>query len=359
VLLGGENERAARALLAAFAWAAADIAALAHGQAVLEAVADVLHWQGLSVVVVAVESREPVVVRRLDRRSGARTEETSFVIRVGGRPTWLLVVAGEGLTTAALEGVAAFARLMETCLTRIAERETLASELARQEARTRTVIASERLSALSEAAAVLAHEMRNPLGTISNAVAVLHRPGSDDHPVALAIVHEEVGRLDMLVQDLLQLARPLAPASSCIELDGLVGVTLERSRRELKGTHVLVPPPPTSERVAVRGDPALLGLALENLVRNAAQAAPRGSEIRIAIEPRVAEVTVSVEDDGPGIALAAQERIFDPFFTTRPVGTGLGLSIVRRLVEAHGGAVRVGSSRSGGARFDLVFARST
>ena len=402
VLLAGEEESAARGLLAAFAWAAPDIAGMVNASAVLEAIANVLHWQAHSVFVLVVESGDPadlrcVLVRapaeraeRITDRLGsslrlagpaarrlvsaadgrARSQPETwdgsdagppwvcFEIRVAGELKWLLLVEGRGFTVAALDGVAAFARLAETCLTRIAERETLVADLVEQQAHSRRTIATERLSVLGEAAAVLAHEMRNPLGTISNALALLGRVNGADHPVALSIVRDEVGRLDTFVHDLLELARPVDPACRRVEVGRLVIATLDRARKELNGTHILVPPPATPEGAEITGDPALLALALANLVRNAAQASPRDSEIRVVIAAAASEVIVSVEDDGPGVATAMRERIFDPFFTTRPVGTGLGLSIVKRLVEAHGGSVRVGTSSSGGARFDLVFARS-
>lgn len=393
LLLAGEDESAARGLLAAFAWAAPDIVRSKSVTEMLEIVADVLHWQGHSVFVFAIESMDPVAIGRVLARTSAarlggplrmagpgaerllraaderpRSEETwdgelgppwvCFKLRVAGGPTWLLVVEGRVFTTAALEAIAAFVRLTESTVTRIAEHEKLVAALAEQETRARIVIASERLSVLGEAAAVLAHEMRNPLGTISNALALLGRTDLADRGVALSIIGDEVRRLDALVQDLLQLARPVDPARRRVELGRLVANAIERSRKELNGTHVLVPPSAVPDDLVVAGDPALLALALENLIRNAAQASPPRSEIRVDIASLAAEVTLSVEDDGPGVAKAIQERIFEPFFTTRPVGTGLGLSIVKRLVEAHGGSVRVGSSRSGGARFDLVFARA-
>ncbi len=387
MLLEGEGESAARGLLAAFAWSAPDIGAMTSVAGVLGMVADVLHWHGHTVLVYSVGRKSPVVlecvlVRAVDGREAppakageaaadllraveagplphAEGDGVTCAIRVGARIEWLLVASGVRLTRSAIDAVDAFARLAGTTLGRIADREAREADRLREEARARSTIASERLTVLGEAAAVLAHEMRNPLCTISNAVALLDRADPTGHPVARSIIRDEVGRLDALVQDLLQLARPVDPSCRRVELGKLIRATLERAQKDLGSTHVLVLPKSPADDVEVTGDPALLSLALENLVRNAAQASPPDSEIRVLVESQSREVTISVEDDGPGVATAMQERIFEPFFTTRAVGTGLGLAIVKRLVEAHGGSVRVGSSLSGGARFDLVFARAT
>lgn len=401
MLLGGKDDGAARGLHAAFAWAAPDIAQMTRPTAVLEAVADAVHWQGFGVVVLAKPSADaddleclvvrakpnhpaPLAPRWRITGTGAETllaaaaenvraHDAPWVsdddrepwvclpLRVRGTLTHLVVVLGDVFAAPTRAALTAFARFAEVTMNGIAEREKLIQELTRREAITRSAVASERFAVLGEAAAVLAHELRNPLCTIATAVALLDRPdaeGPSEKGVARAIIREEVARLDGLVSDLLHLARPLDPSRRRVELGNLVRTTLERARKQLNGTHVLVSPSPLEESVEVTGDPALLALALENLLRNAAQAAPPASEIRVEIAPRPADVTVSIEDDGPGVNVAMQERIFEPFFTTRAVGTGLGLSIVKRLVEAHGGSVKVGASRTGGARFDLVFARS-
>lgn len=383
---GVHDRESARGLLAAFAWAAADVASLTCPSAVLATVADVIGWEGFSVFVFEPAEDGSLQLSRTHRRAepdrierllrtlgdppqigagsaaldacGWEGEWTASTIDLPAASKGLLVVEGERLSRSDREAVAAFARLASGVLARLDERARLEMKLAHRAIADRSVIAAERLSALGEAAAVLAHEMRNPLGTIANALSLLRRPDGERDPLALNIVHEEVSRLDALVHDLLQLARPIDPTRRRVDLKQLVEKTVDRVQRSLGGTAPSLSLDAPTELVEVIGDPALLSLALENVLRNAVQASPPRSEIRVAVHVADEDVVVSVEDEGSGIAPALREEIFEPFFTTRAVGVGLGLSIVRRLVEAHGGSVRVGTSRSGGARFDLLLARS-
>ncbi len=160
------------------------------------------------------------------------------------------------------------------------------------------------------------------------------------------------------MRDLLQLARPLEPTLQSLDLVQFAEATVERMQGHADRADVryrLL----CTEKPHVSADRALLGLALENLLRNAAQVSPRDAEVRLIISSSDAGlVQLAVEDDGPGIAPADRPRIFEPFFTTRAVGTGLGLPIVKRLIEAHGGNVRLDDPTPGrGARFELSLPR--
>ena len=223
------------------------------------------------------------------------------------------------------------------------------------------LIERERLAALGEVAAVVAHEVRNPLAVIFNAVSALRRGTSEKAETALMVdtIREEADRLNQIVGDLLDFARPVSPNLREEDLEPLVrGAMSAALMRIASGTGS------TSVNVAItvgddvppaRIDARLMRQALVNLMVNALEAMPTGGALSIAIE-REGEnhVRVSVRDTGQGISDEVRARIFEPFFTTRATGTGLGLAVVKRIVEAHGGELRVVSERGRGTTFTVV-----
>lgn len=202
---------------------------------------------------------------------------------------------------------------------------------------------------LGELAAVLAHEVKNPLAAVSGAIQVLsgRLPSAQDRE----IVDEVLRRLDGLsamMSDLLLYARPPKPKLSPIQIGELVEslVAFMRHDTSWHNIHMRV------EGIApvVRADGELLKVALQNLLVNAAQAMHMNGEIVVGLGTEADAVLIDITDAGPGIAPEVQERLFTPFFTTKAKGTGLGLATVRRIAEAHGGAVRIVSSDAAGTR---------
>ncbi len=173
----------------------------------------------------------------------------------------------------------------------------------------------------------------------------------------LGMIEEEALRLDGLVRDLLELARPLEPRFAPLDLDGLAVTLAEtlRQRGEFLGKTLLVAP--ASGDCVLEADSTLVNLAVENLVRNALQAVGPGGTVRVSVRGLLERVNVKVEDDGPGVAESDRARIFEAFYTTRATGTGLGLAVVRRVLDAHRASVSVGASPLGGASFELQFPR--
>jgi signal transduction histidine kinase len=214
----------------------------------------------------------------------------------------------------------------------------------------------ERLAALGALSAAVAHEVRNPLGVIFNAVGMLRRHrGMDDEGRGLVdIVGEEAERLNRIVADLLGFARPtqasLRPAPLGPIVEEAVRAALAGSRTPVDVSWELAPDLPP---VAV--DAGLVRQALINLVLNAAQAMARGGRLRVRTAASGGWASVEVIDTGHGIPAELRERIFEPFFTTRTSGTGLGLAIVKHVVEVHGGAIDVQAGAEGGTRFALRF----
>jgi signal transduction histidine kinase len=219
------------------------------------------------------------------------------------------------------------------------------------------LVQRERLAALGEAAAVMAHEVRNPVASILNAGSLLQKEAidPDDQAALLRVIGEEARRLDRLVSDLLDLGRPLAPRVRPVDLCDLA----RRSIRVLAGRghsteiEIVVVEPKTPIVAAI--DPDLAQLALWNVVRNAVQASPVGRCVKVMAETRGDRVALVVDDDGPGFPADRADRLLEPFHTTRATGTGIGLAVVRRVVEACRGSIEITSSPSGGGRFVMVF----
>lgn len=214
----------------------------------------------------------------------------------------------------------------------------------------------ERLAALGEMAAGLAHEVRNPLGGIALQATMLEQELSD-RPAAVTMsrrIRDGVRMLDRLVSDVLGFAQEgvleLAPASPTAIVER-VAAAIETTACQ-RGTRLVVDSQPTGDILC---DAARLERALINLAQNAIQASDAGGRVTV-LSGAAADgsgVLFRVTDDGPGISVENLERIFNPFFTTKPDGTGLGLSIVHRIVEAHGGRIRVSSAPGRGATFEV------
>jgi two-component system sensor histidine kinase HydH len=234
------------------------------------------------------------------------------------------------------------------------EREALEGELRRRE----------RLAAVGQLSAGLAHEIRNPLGSIKGAAQIL---GEGDLPATdrdrlLAILAEETGRLDRVLTDFLTFARPRPPELHTLELAGCVRDTVALLAPEAAERNVAFKVVAATDLPTVAADEHLLRQVVLNLVRNGLQAVDRGGRLEIYLDPVAGDhgsdaspnrVRLSVCDDGPGIAPAEFGRLFNPFFTTREEGTGLGLAICHRIIADHGGTIEVSNRPEGGARFDV------
>jgi signal transduction histidine kinase len=230
-------------------------------------------------------------------------------------------------------------------------------------ARTQSELVSrERMAALGELAATMAHEVRNPLGAIANCVSALrHLPGRRVHPQeeeVLGIITEEVQRLDELVRGLLDFARPVQPQPRPEPLESVMEGALSAAlRAQGSGAPITVQREVAADLPPALVDVQLLHVALSNLFTNALQAMPQGGDLNVRIEreedTEAPRLRLSISDTGPGMTPEIQQRIFEPFFTTRATGTGLGLPIVRRIVEGHSGEVEVRSTHGQGTTFTV------
>jgi PAS domain S-box-containing protein len=206
----------------------------------------------------------------------------------------------------------------------------------------------EALARLGQMAAVVAHEVKNPIAGIRGALQVIgSRMTGDtrDKP----IIGEIIARLDALngiVQDLLVFARPREVRAGPTDVKALLTTTIEHLKRDpaLAGVAIEV----SGDGAVVNVDAEQLQLAIQNVLMNAAQAMNSQGRIQISIQRQGAEWTIAMADTGPGMPDDVKEKAFEPFFTTRSRGTGLGLPIAKRVVEAHGGRIAIDTPPSGG-----------
>ena len=216
-----------------------------------------------------------------------------------------------------------------------------------------------RLAAIGQLAAAIAHEIRNPLASISGSAQVLGSFGESSEQVQrlLDIVVRETDRLNALVTDFLDFARPKPPMLVPTELTQLVAETVDGFRLErTEGQDVVVETRWDGPVWAV-ADGDQIRQVLWNLLANAAQVSESGGKVLVGVdgvdahESRPHRGRIRVEDQGPGVPAAQRSRIFEPFYTTRKGGTGLGLAVVERIVVDHGGDLEVEASPEGGAAF--------
>lgn len=219
------------------------------------------------------------------------------------------------------------------------------------------LVRKEQLAAIGELSAVVAHEVRNPLAVITNAVSTLRRGDTrqEDRETLLTILDEECGRLNHIVGDLLHYAKPLAPEAQLVSIRELVDRATTTLRTRVDITVEILEHKPIGR---IGGDPVLLRQAIDNLVNNAVQAMPSGGLLTIALElateSKRQTVQVVISDTGEGMDTVVRKRALDPFFTTRPAGTGLGLAIVARVVDAHGGQLTIRSAPGAGTEVAMV-----
>jgi signal transduction histidine kinase len=226
-----------------------------------------------------------------------------------------------------------------------------------------------RLAALGEMAAGLAHEIRNPLGGIQLYASMLASDVSDRPGSAQTVrkISDGVKRLDGLVSQVLQFSREMVVHPVEMDLAEVVRNAVELASGRAGELELVVDGP---RALPVFADPMLLGQALLNLLLNGIEAAGESGRVevrywRVCANHQQAGVSregpegdarqfhLVVQDNGAGIPAEMMDRIFNPFFTTKETGTGLGLAIVHRIVEAHDGSIMVRNARRGGARFEI------
>jgi PAS domain S-box-containing protein len=220
----------------------------------------------------------------------------------------------------------------------ITERRRAEELLRRQEA----------LAQVGQMAAVVAHQVRNPLAGIKGAIQIIGSrlpPKSPDRQVISSIL-DRIGALNDMTRDLLTYSRPRAPQMAVVRVHTVLrdAATLLRTNPEHSAVSVEI----SGQEVSIPADAELLKDVFLNLFLNAAQAIDSRGMVQVAVQADELHVDVHVRDSGPGIPSEVRDRIFEPFVTTKHQGTGLGLSIVKGQVEAHGGEISLECPPDGG-----------
>lgn len=215
-----------------------------------------------------------------------------------------------------------------------------------------------RLAALGEMAAGMAHEIRNPLGGIQLYASMLAADVADRDESLQRVkkISAGVKRLEGLVSQVLQFAREIRPNFAPVNLGELVAQVMDWTQEAARGRDVRCEVDGPDE-LMVRMDGLLMGQAVMNLVINAIQACGPDGIVRVEYDrgerARASQFRLAVSDTGQGVDPAVMDRIFNPFFTTKEAGTGLGLAIVHRIIEAHDGTITARNQQRGGARFEI------
>ncbi len=213
------------------------------------------------------------------------------------------------------------------------------------------LLQSERLSALGEMAARIAHEVRNPLVSIGAAAKVVE----EELPPSSAVLDEvraigrEVRRLDAIVSDFLRFARPRRAVRAPVDLAVLLRQTVEMVRAKAPELRFTVGGSDGAAATA-RGDADALRQVLWNVLLNAVEASPPAGAVECDVRARNGAVVLSVADRGAGVAPSLRKRLFDPFFSTKARGTGLGLAVSKQIVDEHHGRIRLLNRPGGGTR---------
>jgi signal transduction histidine kinase len=227
----------------------------------------------------------------------------------------------------------------------------------------------DRLAALGEMAAAIAHEVKNPLAGIEVMAGILKRqlPASEDAQNILADIIKEAKMANAIVLEVLEFVRPIRLQVEHIALADVVRDAISLADSHVPKGGVRISVTLSDEVRPIQGDPHQLRQLFTNLLTNAFEALGGSGEVHIngtslemeeesvpGVEPAGPMIQVTVSDTGPGVPPEVMDRIFSPFFTTKPQGSGLGLAIVRKIIDAHDGRIDIGARQGGGTTFRVT-----
>jgi len=215
---------------------------------------------------------------------------------------------------------------------------------------------ADRLSALGELSAGLAHEIRNPLASIKGTAEIISdrfKPHEREHEFTQILI-KEVNRLNTVLAEFLDFARPRAPRLVPSDLNGTVESVLLLTERQMREHGIAVEKRLAHGLPPIQVDPEQIKQVLLNLILNAVDAMPMGGTLTVETTATNDAVACRLSDTGKGIKREDMTKVFNPFFTTKPAGTGLGLSIAHRILEGHKGRIEVFSREGRGATFTIT-----
>ncbi|MGD9033341.1 MAG: ATP-binding protein, partial [Desulfobacteraceae bacterium] len=218
---------------------------------------------------------------------------------------------------------------------------------------------AERLAALGEMVAGISHEIKNPLGIIRSTAELLgEMPDASDAQKRLSgVITEESTRLNQIVTEFLDFARPQVPNLRECHLEEIIEKNLSFIRPELEKKGIAVQDNLNGRSFKLRADLDLLYRAFLNILINAIQSMQDGGTIDIKVQEARDTYQIDIEDTGCGISEENVDKIFNPFFTTKEKGSGLGLSIVRKIIEGHRGTIDIQSREGEGTKVEVQLPR--
>jgi signal transduction histidine kinase len=268
---------------------------------------------------------------------------------------WLVLGGGLVLAIALAALVEAVLRRRDYALTLVDERTAeLSDSLAKLERAQEQLLRQERLAAIGELASAVGHELRNPLGVITNAHFLLRSQlqslGNDSATRHLATAEREVGAATLIVSDLLDYARAREPVTSPVDIADLIEevTSVIPAPAGITVTTNIAPGLP-----AAQADRDQLRQVLLNLLTNAYEAMPEGGSISLSATMTDDKVKIVVADTGMGMDEETAARVFEPFFTRKARGIGLGLAVTKRIVDSHHGTIDVASAPAAGTTFTV------
>jgi two-component system sensor histidine kinase HydH len=214
---------------------------------------------------------------------------------------------------------------------------------------------AERLSALGEMAASISHEIRNPLGIIRSSAELLKKKVAKIDPdnALPDIIIEEASRLNGIITDFINFARPRNPKLSLCRVEDIIEKNIAFLAAQIDTGRYVIQKNYQNPLPDIRADASMLHQSFLNLFINAMQAMPEGGRVGIAIRTEGNRVIIDMDDEGHSVPEELLDKIWEPFFTTKDKGTGLGLGIVKNIIESHGGGIRIVNRDPRGARVTI------
>jgi two-component system sensor histidine kinase HydH len=221
------------------------------------------------------------------------------------------------------------------------------------------LVRASKLAVVGEMSAVIAHEVRTPLGILRSSAQMLQRESgiSEEGRELVGFIESETERLNRLVSAMLDTARPRAPSYSPVDMHNLIGNSIAMLGAQAGKKQVVVTTSLHAVRPVIECDEEQITQVLLNLLMNGLQILDHGGQIEIATHDDDRFLTIEIADDGPGIDPMERTRVFEAFFFKREGGIGLGLAIVQQIVNSHGGEIEAAESRLGGALFRIRLPR--
>ncbi len=219
---------------------------------------------------------------------------------------------------------------------------------------------ADRLAAIGNLAAGLAHEIRNPLASIEGAAGILEqgRVTEEQRLEFLGIIRKECRRLNRLLSNLLDFARPPAPQRQTLAVGPLLESVINLVAHAASNQEIRLHQAVSQPELEVDGDGEQLKQVILNLLLNAIQAMPDGGDIRLTARPENSDLLIEVVDEGCGMDPDNVDKMFNPFFTTKDEGTGLGLAVAHQIVIQHGGTLRACNNPDRGMTVSILLPRA-